>query len=76
MSIFYFQLKLFNKSYVIFYLFAFIRFTLNNNSLILFVLLVLYTKFAFINSEICINILAYIYVKCITYYIIIAIQRT
>jgi len=43
-----------------------VRFTLNDDSLILFVLLALHIEFAFINSEIYVDILAY---DCIAYII-------
>jgi len=44
----------------------FVKFTLNDDSLILFILLALHIEFAFINSEIYVNILAH---NCITHII-------
>jgi len=50
-----------------------VRFTLNNDSLILFVLLALHIKFAFINSEIYVDILAYDCIIHIIHCVMIAV---
>jgi len=52
-----------------------VRFTLNNDSLILFVLLALHIEFAFINSEIYIDILAHDCIAHIIHHIMTAVQR-
>jgi len=50
-----------------------VRFTLNNDSLILFVLLALHIKFAFINSEIYVDILAHDCIIHIIHCVMIAV---
>jgi len=51
-----------------------VRFTLNDDSLILFVLLALHIEFAFINSEIYVDILAYDCIAYIIHRIMTAVQ--
>ena len=51
-----------------------VKFTLNNDSLILFILLALHIEFAFINSEIYIDIFAHDYITHIVYRVMIAVQ--
>jgi hypothetical protein len=53
----------------------FVRFTLNDDSLILFVLFALHIEFAFINSEIYVNILAHEHIAHIVHHIMTAVQR-
>jgi len=52
-----------------------VRFILNDDSLILFVLLALHIEFAFINSEIYIDILVHDCIIHIVHHIMIAVQR-
>ncbi len=52
-----------------------VRFTLNDNSLILFILLVLHIEFTFINSEIYVDILTYDCIAHIIHYVMTAVQR-
>ena len=52
-----------------------VRFTLNDDSLIFFVLLALHIEFAFINSEIYVDILAYDRIIHIIHHVMTAIQR-
>jgi len=52
-----------------------VRFTRNDNSLILFVLLALHIEFAFINSEIYVDILAYDCIAYIVHRVTTAVQR-
>ena len=52
-----------------------VRFTLNDDSLILFVLLSLHIEFAFINSEIYVDILAHDRITHIIYHVMTAVQR-
>ncbi len=52
-----------------------VRFTLNDDSLILFILLALHIEFAFINSEIYVDILAHNYIAHIIHYVTTAVQR-
>jgi len=52
-----------------------VRFTLNDDSLILFILLALHIEFAFINSEIYIDILAHDCIAHIIHHVTTAVQR-
>ena len=52
----------------------FVRFTLNDDSLILFILLALHIEFAFINSKIYVDILAYDCITHIIHHVMIAVQ--
>jgi len=52
----------------------FVRFTLNDDSLILFILFALHIEFAFINSEIYVDILAYDHITHIIHHVMIAVQ--
>jgi len=52
-----------------------VKFTLNDDSLILFVLLALHIEFAFINSEIYVDILAYDCIAHTVHYVTTAVQR-
>ena len=52
-----------------------VRFTLNDDSLILFVLLALHIEFAFINSEIYVDILAHNRIAHIIYRVMTAVRR-
>jgi len=52
-----------------------VRFTLNDDSLILFVLLASHIEFAFINSEIYVNILAHDRIAHIVHHVTTAVRR-
>jgi len=52
-----------------------VKFTLNDDSLILFVLLALHIEFAFINSEIYVDILAYDCIAHIVHHVTTAVQQ-
>jgi len=52
----------------------FVRFTLNDDSLILFILLALHIEFAFINSEIYVDILAHDHIAHIIHHVMTAVQ--
>ena len=52
----------------------FVRFTLNDDSLILFVLLALHIEFVFINSEIYVDILAHNCIAHIVHCVMTAVQ--
>ena len=51
-----------------------VKFTLNDNSLILFVLLASHIEFAFINSEIYVDILAHDCIAHIIHHVMTAVQ--
>ncbi len=50
-----------------------VKFTLNDDSLILFILFALHIEFAFINSEIYVDILAYDCIAYIVYHVMTAV---
>jgi len=52
-----------------------VRFTLNDDSLILFILLALHIEFAFINSEIYVDILAHDRIIHIIHRVMTAVQK-
>ena len=51
-----------------------VKFTLNDDNLILFILLALHIEFAFINSEIYVDILTHDCIIHIIHHVIIAVQ--